>query len=400
MATQVETLDDVIYGGRGKLPSPQQSLLELAEAITFSKVADIEPIKSTVPNVANTSSTTIAAPKASAPKAPAPAGTPVLSKGVQNFRNWGTVGRAVSEDVLKNTESWKPVIQGAAGSAPLGQTLTQNKDVISQNVYRAIQATPGLNRELAAQHGGGWGKTLAGAARWGIPGADRLINSQIQKRLPGVLAEQGQNILPQGNVPAPVENWSDPLKPAAANYALNNMQSIRNIPGAAAKMTAVALEQAPLQRVANQYQQYIQPHVSPFIQQNQATAGKAVEGWAQQGAAAGDTTARLANTGLNVADYFGAKPQAAQYMAKQFGPMAFKQYANSQAPGTPGVPPPQSGFGKLLSNIGFTTDPNKGYISSFMNNPANSKFRMGAAGGLGAMALLWMLSRMFAGRQR
>lgn len=48
---------------------------------------------------------------------------------------------------------------------------------------------------------------------------------------------------------------------------------------------------------------------------------------------------------------------------------------------------------KALNAVGFQRDQGKGYWDSFMNNPGNKNFRYGA-GGIGVMALLWLLSRM------
>jgi len=309
---------------------------------------------------------------------------PKLAPDVQRFRDQGEVGRAVTEHFAKNPTAWKPVAQAFGNKVPTATNVTQNRGVLRKNLYDAVQAQPGLPQRLAEQHGGVGGKILSNFVtaedRLGLPKQLRGATWYMNRRI-GQGIDQQLDTMAKQPATAQAPAAMDPLRAAGANYLLDNA-SVLNQPGMAAKATAAGISRAPTQRIVNQYQNEIAPHVQPFIAANPGAVAQAGRAGI---AAAGGATGSVARAGLGLADAFGKGDQAINGIANRFGGDAFKAYANGQPMG--------QAIGQRLGRAaGFNYNPAKGFMGSFMD-PSNSKYQWGA-GGLSMMALLWLMSRM------
>jgi len=351
MATQVETLEEVIYGGRGKLPSPQQSLQELAEAITFAKVAQVKtPTATAAPNV-------VSKPSAAAPSSSL----------------WGQS----AGDALRVAGKFYKELPGKAYNA------------VSNAIPKAAPA-PAPSAVPAAAN------VTSAAAAPAVTRNTTPIGNHPKARIGGALLKWIAN--------NPEHKDDTELFTDAASFNSEDHEQ--------------------LQQVLARHGHKFKGQIAPFMAQNQALVRDEVnralkvddpstrlDDMARWGIAAfgNKATDLIAQRGVPMMYNKLYQAALAKYPAYAPSAPAAPAPAEPVAPGgaaapaaTPnGAPTPQQGAGiaGFLKNIGYTTTPEEGYAGSFFTNPANAKFRWGA-GGLGIMALLWMLSRMFAGRRQ
>jgi len=294
------------------------------------------------------------------------------------YREHGSGIRTIAEHMVNNPSAFKPVAsRWAAGD---------RKGVVDESL-NVIKGNSTLRGQLTKQYAGLVGGTLLNTAANRLPAPlrngliDWYARPKIEANLPATVG------VPQAT---PGQAWAQPLHTSGLEYGLNNLDALKSVPNAAAKLTAGGIAGAtgtPLNQIAQRYSKDIDPHVEQFMQQNPQAITQAARNYATQNGG-------LARKGLAVADAFGQGDRAALWAGTWYNRQGYEAWKAGKpiAEAVPGQAP-SSGMQKLMSALNFKFDPSKGYLGSFLNGQGNSGHRW-AAGGMSLMALLWLLSRM------
>lgn len=313
------------------------------------------------------------------------AGQALLNRGVQVGvnRNLDQAINMAPDTAYKAPQALQPMVDAAAPYAASPELLG-NQD-IQRNVQQVVAGD----------------KTWRQAA--GTPQmlkTIRQVGPQIIEQNPGALEASTRNYLKQ---------WSDSkgidltgLAPSVSQHVIQNSQQIFNQPG----LLESAVAGKSLKDIGKANEPLIDNMTQGYVNNNPAPLRPVVEQGIKQQAQRGSTMGGLGQAGLEIAERVGGQDmrnRAVDAMGKQYIPGLVKSVVQGQAPAgykpAPKTPATStasakpSAWANLLQSIGFENDPNRGFVGSFLNNPKNSGHRW-AAGGLGLMALLWLMSRM------